>query len=132
MTTGDKLLHARMDAGLTQREIADRIGVSESMIWAYERGKRKPKLETINRFAQAIGVDPSTLYGDEIQPAVQIKQALDAQDAEALSKLLGGKVEFVSGDRRREQRMIKSFRKLSVPLQDILLDLVEELADEQV
>ena len=132
MTTGDKLLHARMDAGLTQREIADRIGVSESMIWAYERGKRKPKLETINRFAQAIGVDPSTLYGDEIQPAVQIKQALDAQDAEALSKLLGGKVEFVSGDRRREQRMVKSFRKLSVPVQDILLDLVEELADEQV
>ncbi|MBV9284257.1 MAG: helix-turn-helix transcriptional regulator [Acidimicrobiia bacterium] len=48
---------ARLKAGLTQRELADRAGVPTTMISAYERDKRQPTLETLLRLLRAAGFD---------------------------------------------------------------------------
>src|SRR5205807_6732378 len=57
-STGAALLQlARLKAGLTQRELADRAGVPTTMISAYERGKRQPTLETLLRLLRAAGFD---------------------------------------------------------------------------
>jgi transcriptional regulator with XRE-family HTH domain len=57
-STGAALLQlARLKAGLTQRELADRAGVPTTMISAYERGKRQPTLETLLRLLRAAGFE---------------------------------------------------------------------------
>ena len=44
---------------LTQRDMAEMIGVSDITVAAWESGRTKPRLRKIPRIAEALGVDPS-------------------------------------------------------------------------
>lgn len=46
---------ARLAAGLTQSQLAERVGVAPQQIGAWERGERKPKFDALMRIAQALG-----------------------------------------------------------------------------
>src|SRR5260370_21598325 len=48
---------ARLKAGLSQRELAERAGVPVTMISAYERDQRQPTLATLLRLLRAAGFD---------------------------------------------------------------------------
>lgn len=48
---------ARIQKGLTQREVAERAGTSQSAIAAYERGHKSPNFDTLVRIIQAMGLD---------------------------------------------------------------------------
>ena len=53
-----ELLRARRGAlGLTQRSLAQKLGVEASHIAFIETGRRKPSLKLIRRFADALGLD---------------------------------------------------------------------------
>jgi uncharacterized protein len=54
---GDLLRRARRSAGLTQRELATRAGVTQSVISAYESGARQPALPTLAALVEATGAD---------------------------------------------------------------------------
>ena len=58
---GDKIKHYRKAASLTQKELADKVGLSASAIRMYEANKREPKLEIIKEIGNALGVPPSEL-----------------------------------------------------------------------
>jgi transcriptional regulator with XRE-family HTH domain len=52
------LVHrVRTDAGLTQAEIAERMGTTQSAIARMEGGGVRPTLETLEKLARAIGSD---------------------------------------------------------------------------
>jgi transcriptional regulator with XRE-family HTH domain len=42
-------------AGLTQQQVAERMGTTQSTIARMESGKRPPSLRTVQRYAQALG-----------------------------------------------------------------------------
>ena len=50
-----ELVSARSRAGLTQGEVAARMGTTQSTIARLESGKRPPSLRTVQRYAQAVG-----------------------------------------------------------------------------
>ncbi|MGA2451061.1 MAG: helix-turn-helix transcriptional regulator [Polyangiaceae bacterium] len=50
-----KLIEARSPAGLTQAEVAERMGTSQSTVARLESGGAKPSLSTLKRFAKATG-----------------------------------------------------------------------------
>lgn len=50
------LIAVRKSKGLTQREVADSLGLSQATIAAFESYDNDPKLSTIRRYALAIGV----------------------------------------------------------------------------
>ncbi len=50
-----KLLELRARKGETQRELAQRLGMTESMISRLERGDHVPSLKTLCRIADAFG-----------------------------------------------------------------------------
>ena len=56
-TTNTPIAQARINAGLTQQQLAEKIGVSQKMISAWEAGYRNPKLETVRKLADALGID---------------------------------------------------------------------------
>lgn len=64
MTTGQRIRAARVKAHMTQAELADKLHTSYVVISQYENGKRNPKLETIKKIADALGVMPSTLLDE--------------------------------------------------------------------
>ena len=59
----DMLTYLRQREGLTQQELADKLGITRSAIGMYETGKREPDLETQELFADFYNVDMNTLTG---------------------------------------------------------------------
>jgi transcriptional regulator with XRE-family HTH domain len=55
------LVAARRKAGLTQEELADRCGLHRTEISLLERGGREPRLGTLVKLAEALGVPPERL-----------------------------------------------------------------------
>ncbi len=53
----DEFLKARSSAGITQAQVAERIGTTQSAIARLEsgRGKHSPSIATLQKYAQAIG-----------------------------------------------------------------------------
>ncbi len=49
------LIKARTDAGLTQEEVAKRMGTTQSVIARLEGGRSKPSTTTLTKFAKATG-----------------------------------------------------------------------------
>ena len=63
---GARLRQARKARKVTQLELAARTGVAHSTVVRIERGQAKPTIETVAKFAEALGVDPKWLaFGDE-------------------------------------------------------------------
>jgi transcriptional regulator with XRE-family HTH domain len=48
---------------LSQKALADKVGISVSYVSMLERGQRSPPLETVERMAKALGVAPALLLG---------------------------------------------------------------------
>lgn len=70
LTAGKVLVRARRAAGLTQRELARRAGTSGATVAAYERGRKEPRLSTLQRLIDAAGGRLAlSVAGDEPQPA---------------------------------------------------------------
>ena len=64
MPNFNKILKSlRSEAGLSQQELANRIGVSKSSINMYERGEREPGIETLEMFADYFCVGMDYLLG---------------------------------------------------------------------
>jgi transcriptional regulator with XRE-family HTH domain len=57
MVSGDLLREARLRAGLTQAELAQRVGTARSQISRYECGDVLPSLETLRRLIRACGLE---------------------------------------------------------------------------
>jgi transcriptional regulator with XRE-family HTH domain len=57
MRGGALLLEARRRAGLTQVELANRVGTTQSAIGRIERGRTSPALEHLSRLIRACGFD---------------------------------------------------------------------------
>lgn len=61
LTTGEKIKQARKNAGITQKNLGDKLGVSPVMISQYESNTRNPKLQTLQKIADALNVTLSDL-----------------------------------------------------------------------
>ena len=84
MTTGDRIRQARKAAGMTQGQLADKIGVKYSAIHKYETGLVvNLKRETIAALADALDVKPSWLM------------CLDDEDLTDLSRLSDDEQHFI-------------------------------------
>jgi transcriptional regulator with XRE-family HTH domain len=55
--TTSLLREARERAGLTQKELAERSGVAQSTISAYESGKREPGVDALSKLLDAAGYE---------------------------------------------------------------------------
>jgi transcriptional regulator with XRE-family HTH domain len=84
---GRALKGAREDAELTQKEVAQRVGLSRTSITNIERGNQHIALHQLFLLASAVGVEAATLLPDgdtaleELVPAAAL-QGLDADDEE--------------------------------------------------
>ena len=62
---GSRIKETRLKLGLKQKELAEKIGVSESRISQYENGSQNPRINTLIKLSEALGVSLKSLCGDE-------------------------------------------------------------------
>lgn len=84
-----KIKEAREMAGLTQRELAMKIGLSPSTLNGYEKGNHDPRSDTLSLIAEICGVTVGFLLGiEEKKPyAANSEELLDEEIIERLTSL---------------------------------------------
>lgn len=60
---GKRIAAARLRCGLTQRELADRLGISLRMMEYYERRAKNVKSDVLKKFADVLNVSTDDLLG---------------------------------------------------------------------
>lgn len=71
LTIGENIKKYRKAKGFTQKELAESVGVAAITIQQYERNVREPKMDTVVRLAQALGISVADLYGSCITDFVE-------------------------------------------------------------
>lgn len=104
---GEKIKEVRKRQGLTQRELAEKMGTTQQNLAQYESGKRYPKLVTIEKIASALKVPLNTLLDGNWQPYT--KEITDSLDTvtEAIEQVTA------LGDDMMQDKIIENFNKVS-------------------
>ena len=91
MTIGQKIKATRKNAGLTQKELAQKMGLSFQSIAQWENDLRKPKIETLKKIADAlecpIDIFTTDDFDEEIPPPALISKKIhDCRTAAGLTQ----------------------------------------------
>ena len=124
MTTGEKIRLYRKKAGLTQQQLASKLGFPYQRIGQYENGYRNPRNGVLIKIAEALNVEPSELISDiSDEIAAQIEKR----------KLMEIKIESIlEGSPMSEGRKAEVIERLNrnITFQNEYDSLVAEIQDE--
>lgn len=86
---GTTLARARRRQGLTQAELANRMGRDQTYVARVEGGKRDPRWETVMDFARALELEPMLVPRSWVPAVIAIVQGGGEPSSEA-PPLVGG------------------------------------------
>ena len=101
MNIGKRIKEIRVKNNVTQRELAEKLGLTLNTVSRYETGERRPRIDTVIKIAKALDVEPSDLftgeqrafyelfdngYGDEWEKAQENMRSNDNPFSELSSK----------------------------------------------
>ena len=99
MEFNEKIRLLRQDAGMTQRQVADAIGVTYRTYQNYEAGASRPSGNVASRLAATLGVSTDLLLGADPPSPPEPPEAPDR----ALSALLAEMQALFAGGSLREE-----------------------------
>ena len=155
MTIGQRIKAARKQVGMTQAELALKLGIPYQSIGQWERDIRNPKLETLQRIADAMEISVSELVGkDSEQRAKELlanayNQVINAKsendpikkrelqmeayatyvNAQEMAKISNSINE--EERKRRMAKLIESFEKLNNVGQEKAIGYIEGLTEDK-
>lgn len=77
---GLRLSAERVYSGMTQQDLARRIGSTKSAISMYENGRRSPKLETLSLICQALDCTADMLLPAADMPSTEVAGQMSIDD----------------------------------------------------
>lgn len=107
----EKLRALRLDAGYTQKEMAQKIKSTDKNIWAYEKGLATPPAEIIVAYAEAFNVSTDYLLGLEDDFGVRVDDK-------------GKKPDTLSAE---ERRLLEGYREINAAGKKLVMQTVETL-----
>lgn len=144
---GSKIAVERKKLGLSQEELAKKVGVSQKSISKYERETRRPTYETLTAMANLFGVTTDYLLGsdkmlppeeprytseDEYELVLLYRKFQEKSSTIAMEKSLE---EFFSGimvaSTKAEKKILQTYRQLNEDNKDIIMGKSKELLKEQ-
>ena len=87
MNMGEKLKSLRIEKKLTQRQVADRIGLAISAVSSYESGARYPSYDTLIKLSRIFHVSTDYLLGLTNRRNIDVT-GLNDNEIELVSKLV--------------------------------------------
>ena len=85
MSFASRLRQAREQSGLTQQDLAEKLGVTKSAIGNYENGVSSPKWDVLLKIFDVLHVEPNFLYQDSFSPDDTDPVVLTPQQSALLS-----------------------------------------------
>jgi transcriptional regulator with XRE-family HTH domain len=109
------LRYARLKAGLSQSELAERAGVARTMVSAYERDRRQATLPTLMRLLKAAGFElrmQLAPYDDHDDVLRELEQHRPSGERQAWERYQATRV---AKDRAAVSAALRARRKTQVP-----------------
>ena len=78
----NRIVELRKQKGLSQKELGDMLGVSNKAVSKWENGESMPKLSTMLKLAEIMGIDGNELIG--LQPGQNESPAVDKSELDRL------------------------------------------------
>lgn len=136
MTVAENIKRIRKEKNLTQKQLGEKCGMSESTLRQYEIGYRNPKLETIVRIAAALEISVFELMDkedfiaqkNELKGFLTPEKQKKSEEIEEWIELYSqGKTEINSWN--RELELLNHFRKLNFTGEHEAIKRVSELTE---
>lgn len=126
MDTGKKIKSYRIDNRLTQKKLGEKLGVTAVTIGQWETGKRKPKIETLNKIADALNISVRNLIGVTFDNEIS-QNSIDEHKGKELEQLFHGI--FMSDQEENLMQIYNIFDCLNEIGQRVAIERLEELAE---
>lgn len=128
MTIGENIKRIRKEKGLTQKALGDKCGLADSAIRRYELGGANPKIETLRKIANALGVSlfqltdgdyssftPEELRNDFLKAATplnEFQKMAVAKATEEENNLLGNYRQLNTEGRQEAQKRVQELTEI--------------------
>ena len=110
----DRLKEKRLEAGLTQVELAGKAGVTTRTIQNYELGNRKPaNMEVIQRIADALNTTTEYLLGSSGAYVVEAQERGGAKAARDIEELVSEVTGLFAGGELSEEAIEGAMKALN-------------------
>ena len=115
MNIGQRIKRARIEKGLTQEELAEKVGVQKSAVAKWENGRvSEIKRSNLAKISKALGINPNSLLENiEKEPVKTAEQH----------------IEIITDEDYVE--MFEDFKLLDSTQRKIVKDLVKSLAEQK-
>ena len=120
MNPGERIKKLRKEKGMTQKELAKKLGFSPSHLGQYENGYRNPKPSTVKKIADALEVPVSQIF-EEVPEETETEKML--------SDILVIQKELEKIDNYFDE-LIEKLEKYYLYLSDDLSRLKEKIPDK--
>ena len=110
MNIATALKDLRLEANLTQKELAKKLNIGQSTIAQYEKGEREPTVHNLTLYCDFFGVTVDYLLGREDDTHANVHTPTTSEHTEA------------------ERELLTLFRELSPYLQELTLQTVRSWA----
>ena len=108
MTLGERIKSARRECGMTQKDLADKTGMTYQQISQYERNERQPKVETLIRISNALNKSLESFVNyEEMFAANAIQKSHVVVPNEMLDDILDIMDVFVSVKKKARRRVVE-------------------------
>ncbi len=118
---GERIRDLRLREGMTQMQLAERIGITYQQVQKYEKGTSNISVERLYQIADALGVHPGSLLPEVLPTQRLCEEPTVREETTGYGLLLP-----VEED---EKKVLELFRKVkSHELKKALMALLEELS----
>ena len=117
----DMIKAMRKEKGLTQKQLGEKCGMKESQIRKYELGNGNPKLETLERIADALNEpvhiflqgDLTKEYVNKIFPPLTMEVSLEGPDGMMIEKIIQCFYSLNAKGKEEAQKRIEELLEIS-------------------
>jgi transcriptional regulator with XRE-family HTH domain len=95
----NRLKELRLEFGLTQKELGEKIGVNDNTITNYEKGKREPYNSTLCKLANIFNCTTDYLLGRVEKRDAYISVVQQAKDAKVSPDVLEGYIRYLKSQK---------------------------------
>lgn len=127
MDLGENIKKYRKQKGLTQKDLASKVGVTASTITKYEKGDLEPNLDIIKKIAKALDISYIEIIDDEYQDADE-REIIDT-----LRKIVGADMyDSIQLQQKRRLNEFKRYMKKLTP-RDLGINInIDSLSDTEI
>ena len=85
--TADKLVQLRKEKGLSQEELAEKLGISRQAVSKWERAEASPDTDNLVTLAKLYGISLDDLLGNEIEQSEEERKYSRSQGNESKKRI---------------------------------------------